>query len=453
MIKPNALLITLLVSLTTSNLAVAQSSSKTVDANGRLSTQLSTASSEAALDGIVAVINNDIITRSELERQLATIERQMVRKGVGLPPRDELRKQILDRMVIDRVQLQRARELGINIEDRQVEEAMTRVAAQNNLSLEQFLQEIQKDGIPPARFREEIETEMTLGALREREVNSRIQVNESEIEAYLASQTQGQVKLEPQVNWIQILVRTPSGSDKAAIAAAEDRAERVEDALKKSLSVEEIYKNNPDLKLDGTGQMGWQGFNQVPSLFNAFLSSADIDSVKTIQSPNGFHVLKILGRKQGGLSDADSAPVTQTRARHILIRITPDMNATEAQRRLNFALDQLREGGVDFATLAQRYSQDGSASKGGDLGWLYPGDTVPEFEKVMNELREGETSEVFESRFGYHIVQVTDRRQQAVSGERKKSAARQAIRAAKAEDAYQEWLRQLKDRTFIDIRL
>lgn len=444
----------LLFAFALSTPALAQSKGQAVNADGKLTTTLGvTGDNEASLDGIIAVINNDIITRSELERQLATIERQMVRKGASLPPRSALRQQVLDRMVLDKVQMQRARELGIVMDDRQVDEAMNRVAAQNNLPLDQFLDELRKDGIPPARFRQEVETEMTIAALRDREVNSRIQVSESEIEAYLASQTKGKVSLEPQVNWIQILVKVAAdASDKDKKAAAK-RADNIESALENNLSVDEIYANNADLKMDGTGQMGWQGYNQVPSLFTSFLSNSAIDAVTTIQSPNGYHVLKVIGRRQGGLSDSDSTPITQTRARHILIRVSPDIDESEAQRRLNFALEQLREGGADFETLAKRYSQDGSASKGGDLGWLYPGDTVPEFEAVMNRLQPGEVSNVFQSRFGFHIIQVLERRQQAVSGERQKLAARQAIRSSKAEEAYREWLRQLRDRTFVDIRL
>lgn len=190
----------------------------------------------------------------------------------------------------------------------------------------------------------------------------------------------------------------------------------------------------------------------MPTLFSEFLSKAQLNAVQTIRSPNGFHVLKVLERRESGAA-LDSTPVTQTRARHILIRPGPDITEAEARRRLNFALEQLQGGAATFDTLAKRYSQDGSASKGGDLGWLYPGDTVPEFEREMNQLGIGGVSPVFQSRFGFHIIQVVERRQQAASEERQRQAARQAIRANKSEESYQEWLRQLRDATFIEIRL
>jgi peptidyl-prolyl cis-trans isomerase SurA len=190
----------------------------------------------------------------------------------------------------------------------------------------------------------------------------------------------------------------------------------------------------------------------VPTLFTEFLSKAQLNAVQTIRSPNGFHVLKVLERRESGAA-LDNTPVTQTRARHILIRPGPDITEAEAKRRLNFALEQLQGGAATFDALAKRYSQDGSAAKGGDLGWLYPGDTVPEFEREMNQLGIGGVSPVFQSRFGFHIIQVVERRQQAASEERQRQAARQAIRASKSEESYQEWLRQLRDATFIEIRL
>ncbi|HEX4917037.1 MAG TPA: peptidylprolyl isomerase [Limnobacter sp.] len=418
-----------------------------------MSPQLGVSSTDdaATIDGIVAIVNTDIITRSELNRQVAMIERQMSRRGAPLPDRIELRRQVLDRMVMDRAQLQQAEQSGIRVDDAQVEAAMARVAEQNGLTLEAFLARLQEEGVPASRFREEVRNEITLGRLREREVEQRIQVSDAEIQNYLANRTKTAAN-KPEVNWIQLFVKVAENAPSEQLNQARNKVQALEKALRDGQSVQDILNANPELAMNGTGAMGWSGYDAVPSLFTDFLSKAADNTVNTIRSPNGFHVLKVLGRRDGGAA-LDTTPVVQTRARHILIRTTPDVSEPEAKRRLNFVLEQLRGGQTDFETLAKRYSVDGSASKGGDLGWLYQGDTVPEFEREMNRLQPGEVSGVFESRFGFHVVQVLERRQQAASEERQRQAARQAIRASKSEESYQEWLRQLRDRTYVDIRL
>ncbi|HEX4880206.1 MAG TPA: peptidylprolyl isomerase [Limnobacter sp.] len=422
---------------------------------GKMSAQLGTGGGAvddaSAIDGIAAVVNTDIITRSELNRQVAMIERQMTRRGAPLPDRQELRKQVLERMVMDRAQLQQAEQSGIRIEDAQVEGAMARVAEQNGLTLDAFLARLQEEGVPASRFREEVRNEMTLARLREREVDQRIQVSDAEIQTFLASRTKS-APSRPEVNWIQLFVKVPENAPADQLGQARTKVQSLEKALRDGKTAEEILKTNPELAIEGTGAMGWSGFDAVPSLFTEFLSKANDNTVNTIRSPNGFHVLKVLGRRDAGAA-LDSTPVVQTRARHILIRTSPDVSEAEAKRRLNFVLEQLRGGQTDFETLAKRYSVDGSASKGGDLGWLYQGDTVPEFEREMNRLQPGEVSGIFESRFGFHVLQVIERRQQAASEERQRQAARQAIRANKSEESYQEWLRLLRDRTYVDIRL
>jgi peptidyl-prolyl cis-trans isomerase SurA len=423
---------------------------------GKLSPELGISNNPVSptIDGIVAVVNTDIITLSELNRQVALIERQMNRRGASLPDRNLLRKQVLDRMVMDRAQLRKAEQLGIRIEEAQVEAAMTKVAEQNKLPLEDFLTRLNNEGVSPDRFREEVRTEITLSRLREKEVESRIQVTDAEIQSYLSNRTQGEAATKkPEVNWIQLLVKVPSDAGENLLNQSRNKADAIAKALKEGQSPDEIIRTRSELAIEGTGQMGWSGYDMVPSLFTDFLSKAQPNSIEIIRSPNGFHVLKLLGRRESGSVILDNTPVTQTRARHILIRLGPDTSESEAQRRLGFALEQLKRGAANFETLAKRYSQDGSASKGGDLGWIYPGDTVPEFERVMNQLAPGEVSSVFQSRFGFHIIQVLERRQQAASEERQRQIARQAIRANKSEESYQEWLRQLRDSTYIDIRL
>lgn len=425
----------------------------TKEISGTLSTELgsgSTQDNKVTLDGIVAIVNNDVITNSELDRQLATIERQMVRKGVKLPPRLELKRQILERMILDKAQLQRADQIGIRIDDKQIDDTIARIARQNQMDLEAFLEKLRQDGIRPEQFRTEIRNELTIAQLKEREVESRLQVSDSEVQAYLANRSKGELSVKPQVNWIQILVKAPQGKEGGPEA---EKVEELEQALKKGLTVQEILTTHPELEIEGTGNMGWQSFDDIPSLFTGFLTTAKAESVKTIRSANGYHVLKVLGRKQSDLAGLDTQPVVQTKARHILIRPSDELPEAEVRRQLQFVIDKIKNDGVSFETLARQYSVDGSAAKGGDLGWLYPGDTVPEFERVMNDLRPGEISGITESRFGLHIIKVDDRREKAVSEDRQRIAAKRAILASKSEDAYSEWLRQLRDRTFIEIRL
>ncbi len=277
-----------------------------------------------------------------------------------------------------------------------------------------------------------------------------MQVSDSEIEAWLANQSGGALTVKPQVNWVQFLIRA---SQDQRDGSAKQKAKAIESALKKGQTVEQILEANPELKLEGTGQMGWQSFDEIPTLFSKFLNDSESGSVTTLESPNGFHVIQLLSRKQNGITGLETKPVMQTRARHILLTPNDTLTREEVTHRLQTVLQKLRTGNEDFATLAKQYSVDGSAAKGGDLGWLYPGDTVPEFERVMNTLQLGEVSDIVESRFGFHLIQVQERREQSVSEERQRMSARMTILEEKSEEAYNEWLRQLRDSAFIDIRL
>lgn len=421
---------------------------------GKMATELGQSSTQEVntIDAIAAVVNDDLITTSELNRKVALIERQMMATGAQMPDRHTLQMQILNRMIMDRAQLQMAKQEGIQVDDSQVEAAMEQVANRNNKSLDEFLDALKRQGLSADGFRDEVRNELIIGRLKEKEVDSKIKVSDAEVDAYLSNASGKGGSNPPEVNWIQILVKVPANADKKTDEADKAKAEAIEKALQGGKSAADIFQANPNVKIDGTGNMGWQTFDNIPTLFSAFLSDKPIDSTTIIRSPNGYHVLKVVGRRQGGVN-LDSTPITQTHVRHILIRVGPDVSDAEAKRRLNFVLEQLKSGAADFQTMAKRYSQDGSAANGGDLGWLYPGDTVPEFEREMDKLKPGEISPVFQSRFGYHILQVVERRQQAASEERQRQAAKAAIRASKSTEAYQDWLQQLRDQTFIDIRL
>ena len=398
-------------------------------------------------DRIVAVVNDEAITLNELRAQMARVERQLRQQGTQMPPRDVLEKHILERMIVDRVQLQLARETGLRVEDSQLDQAMVRIAESNRMDLAQLRNSLAQDGIAWVKFREDIRSEMTIVRLREREVDSRIVVSDGEIDNFLESA--GAMGNE-EYNLAHILLRTPEQAKPEQLARLQARAEDIVAQLRKGEDFAKLAAANSDAP-DGLsgGLMGWRSRERLPSLFAeevVKLKSGEISAV--LRSPAGFHILKLLDRRGGAIK---AQPVEQTHARHILIKTSELVSESEARRRL-VALKERVSHGTDFAELARLHSNDLSASRGGDLGWLNPGDTVPEFEQAMNRLRPGEVGEPVQSPFGWHLIQVLARRTD-VSTERVRQHARQALRERKAEEAYQDWLRQMRDRAYVEYRL
>lgn len=400
------------------------------------------------VDRIVAVVGDEVITMNELRGRLAAVLAQLKKQGTPLPPDDVLEKQMLERLIIDRVQLQVAKENGIRVDDGQLDMAMNRIAASNQMNLAQFRQAVEKDGIAYARFREEIRDEITVTRLREREVDSKLVISDSEIDNFLANQ---QVEgAASQIQLAHILMRAPESASPEQLQKLRARAEQVLTRARAGENFAQLavaFSDAPD-GLSG-GDLGVRPVDRLPSLYAdaaAKLQPGDVSEL--LRSPAGFHIIKLVGRRGG----ASQPPVAQTRVRHILLRTNEVVSEAEARRKLENLRERLINGG-DFQELARLYSQDGSAAKGGDLGWLNPGDTVPEFEKAMNELKENELSQVIQSPFGMHLIQVLERRQRDMSEERKRLDARQALRERKLDDAYQDWLRQLRDRTYVENRL
>jgi peptidyl-prolyl cis-trans isomerase SurA len=401
------------------------------------------------VDRIVAVVNSEVITAREHKARLEIVESQLKRQGTALPPTDVLEKQVLERMITDRVQLQQAKELGVRIDDLQLDQALQRIAASNNMSLANFRAALEKDGIPYARFREDIREEMTISRLREREVDSKIAVSEAEIEAFIESQSKsGPAGEEYEI--AHILVRVPEAATPEVLAQRRQRAEEAVRKLKAGepfAQVAAAYSDAPDA-LQG-GVIGYRKLDRLPSLYAEAVSPLAVGELSDIlRSPNGFHVVKLQGRRGG----AALPPVQQTRVRHILIRVDEVVSEADAK----FKLESLRErlqNGANFAELARLYSQDGSAAKGGELGWIYPGDTVPEFERAMDALKPGEVSRPVQSPFGFHLIEVLERRIQDVSDDRRRLMARAALRERRSGEAYQDWLRQLRDRAYVELRM
>jgi peptidyl-prolyl cis-trans isomerase SurA len=413
------------------------------------------------VDTIVAVVNNEVITSQELEEKVRLAEGRMKAQGIAAPPRAEFKRQLLERLIIDRAQMQLAKEMGIRADDLMLDRAVAGIAEQNKLSMQEFRNRLEADGIPFGRFREEIREEIIKQRLREREVESKVQISEAEVDTYLAAATPapgaGAPSAPIELNLAQILVRIPENASSEQIA---QRLRRAEDALQQLKSgndfakVAATYSDASD-SLKG-GDLGWRTPDRLPQLFlDAVINLNTGDVSRIVKSANGFHIIKFVGKRTpsvmtGGPSAAPA--VQQTHARHILIKVNQTTTASEARRRLVELKERLDNKAAKFEDLARQYSNDFSSSKGGDLGWIYPGDTVPEFERALNALQIGQVSEPIESQFGYHLIQVLERKTDDVSKERQRMTARNAIRERKIEEANEEWLRQLRDRAYVEYR-
>ncbi len=400
-------------------------------------------------DRIVAVVNDEVITLFELRTRLDMALTQLQKQGTPLPPRDVLERQMLERLVIDKVQLQHARDTGLRVDDAQLEQALQRIAANNKMLLSQFRAALQKDGIPFAKFREDIREEMTIARVREREVENKIAISEGEIDNYLSDDSaKGSGKEEYEA--AHILLRSPESASPEQIQKLKAKADQVLERLRKGEDFDQLaaaYSDAPDA-LKG-GNLGLRPLERMPAIFSEVVVKLKVGEVAPmLRSPNGFHIVKLVS-KGGGVA---MPAVQQTHVRHILIKVNEVVSESDAKHKLTVLYERIKNGN-SFAELARLFSQDGLASKGGDLGWIYPGDTVPEFEQTMNQLPLGEVSQPVKSPFGFHLIEVLERRVQDVSVDRQRSAARQVLRGRKMDEAYQDWLRQARDRAYVEIRL
>ena len=402
------------------------------------------------VDRIVAVVNKEVITQSELNEAIASAERQLRRQGTVAPPREVLERQMLERLILDKAQLQSARSTGIRVDELQLDRAVQRIVENNSMTLAEFRRTLERDGVAFDAWREELRDQITLSRLREREVDDRIQVSDTEIDLFLE-----EARLRPaersEYRVAHILVRVPEQASPERIEAARSRAEKAIAEARAGVDFGRLaasYSDAPDALQ--SGELGWRAHDRLPELFSGALARLRPGDVsELLRSPAGFHVLKLIERR-GAL--AENAPVAQARVRHILLRPGETLSESEARRRLA----DLRErivAGVDFAEMARVHSHDGTAARGGDLDWVYPGDTVPDFERAYRELKTGEISQPVKTPFGLHLIQVLERRSADISAERRRLRAQQALRERKSDEAYQEWLRQLRDQTYVDLRL
>lgn len=402
------------------------------------------------IDHIVAVVNEDVITRQELDEAIKTAVDRLQLQGIQLPDQHILQSQVLESIVTKRVQLQHAKEVGLSVSESEIDETVHRIAEENKLSLQEFFSVLEKDGISFNKFREEIRGEMIMARLKEREIKHQVNVTEGEVDNFLRTQETSAVgNDEYRLGHILILV-----TEHMNTGQIEQRSERATMALAKlqqgvefSLVAAEFSDAADALK---GGIIDWRPISQMGPKFAELLAPLQPgDLTPIVQSPSGFHIFKLLDRRT---QEVPTVIIDQTHARHILIKINELTSEGDAKLKITQLKDRLDRGEA-FEELARLYSEDTSATSGGDLGWLSPGDTVPAFEQTMNKLLPGQISEPVQSQFGWHVIQVLERRSQDISLDRRRQTARQAIRTRKADVVVQEWLRQLRDQAYVELRL
>lgn len=404
----------------------------------------------AEVDRVVAVVNKDIITQVELRNRMAQATAQLNRQGVQLPPPEVLERQVLERLIIERIQRQLAEASSLRVDEATLARAVSRVASNNNLTEQELRNRLEADGVTWERFREQIRNDILVTRLREREVDSQVVVTEAEVDNFIATNPEAFSGQEFMV--AHILLRAPDSPRQDDIARLGRRAEEVMAKLAAGEDFGRLaatYSDAPDA-MNG-GQIGWRSQDRLPALFADALRDLSPGQVSPIiRSAAGLHIVKFVAERGGEL--AGPTEVEQTRARHILLKTSEVLSDSDAESRL-LGLRERIVNGESFEDLARANSADLSAAKGGDLGWLNQGDTVPEFQRAMNELEPGEISGPVQSPFGWHLIQVLERRMQDLSDERKRNVARNALRTRKADEAFNDWLRRIRDSAYVEIRL
>ncbi len=401
------------------------------------------------LDNIIAIVEDDVILENELQREVSTIEQRIAASKSPMPPLSILRHQVLERMIVDKLQRQLAEKAGININDEMLNSSAADIAKRNNMSPEEFRHELEKQGMNYAAFLENLKNEIVVNELRGREIGGRIKVTDREIEHYL--ETQGKVGDDlVQYHVGHILIALPEGASSSAIQKAQEKATDLVKKLRagQDFTQTAMIESNDGNALKG-GDLGWRTLKDMPTLFVdevGKLRKGDIS--EPLRSPSGFHIIKMLELK--GLND--NHMVVKTKVRHILIKTNELVDDAEASKRA-WTLKERIMSGDDFATLARANSDDkGSAIKGGSLDWVESGALVKPFEEAMTKLKINEISDPVQTQFGWHIIQVLDRENRDNSAEFKKNQVREAIRKRKIEEETELWLRKLRDEAFVEIK-
>lgn len=406
-------------------------------------------------DEVVAVVNNDVITGRELDQRVGLIARRLQQQKAPVPPTDQLRAQVLNQMVLERIQVQRAKDDGIVVDNATVQATLGRLAQANGMQLDQYKARIEAQGVPWDLFVRDARTELMLSKLREKEVDSKITVSDAEVASYIASQRGPNAGSQQDLRLEHIFVKAPANAPQADIDVAQKKAEGLlQQALASGANFERLAKNQSEADdAKKGGDLGFKSPASLPSDVVDAVSKLRPGEVNPtlIRVPDGFEIVRLVDRR-ASQNPAASPKIVQTHVRHILLRVGEGKSESQARQQLIDIRRQIESGG-DFEKFARTYSQDGSASQGGDLGWISPGETVPEFERAMNTLQDGQVSNPVRTEYGYHLIQVLGRRDAEGSVQQQMDIARQAIGQRKAEQAYSDWLRELRDSSYVQIKL
>jgi peptidyl-prolyl cis-trans isomerase SurA len=401
------------------------------------------------IDRVIAVVNQEAITARELEVRVAVAEKQLRDQGRVAPSQDVLMRQVLEQMIMARVLAQNAKEVGVKPTEADIDRAVSDVAQQNGVTVQQMRESLSQQGIALATFREQVAGEIINLRLREREAVSKVVISEAEVDAQLAKRG-GVASTEYEI--AQVLLRLPTDPSAQALQAKTALAEDLVKRASAGADFAELAREHSEAPeaLQG-GSLGWRSADRLPELFVNAVSKLQAGQVAPpVRSPAGLHVLKLIDKRSQA---PQAATVSRTHARHILLAATTPAAEEEARRRLAEFKRTIQAGTASFESLARQFSTDGSAAKGGDLGWLYPGETVPEFERAMRDIPVGGIGEPVKTPFGVHLIEVLERGAAENSPEQMRAAARQALREQKADEAYEQWLRETRDRAYVEYRL
>ncbi|MBP3979141.1 peptidylprolyl isomerase [Acidovorax sp. JG5] len=402
-------------------------------------------------DFIVAVVNSEPVTNNEVRARATRIAQQMAQQGLALPSGDLLAREVLERLIVEKIQLQLAREAGMRVDDFAVGQAEESVAKQNSVSVAEMHRRLAADGIGKERFREELRNQLLLQRLRERDVQSRVRVSDLDVDQYLREQQSGADASKLEINLGHILVVVPENASPGQVAERQARAQRAADKVRAGedfAAVASEFSDAAEAKTAG-GLLGMRPADRYPELFVSATAQLPVGGIAgPVRSAAGFHVLKVADKTTAGVPTL----VTQSHARHILLRTGPQLTESAAAARLADYRRRIMAGQADFAELAREHSQDGSAKQGGDLGWANPGRYVPEFEQAMNALKPGEVSEPLASRFGVHLIQLVERREAKLTQREQRDMARDTVREKKVEEAFATWVQELRGRAYVEYR-
>ena len=402
-------------------------------------------------DFVVAVVNSEPITNSEVRAAVLRVSAQLKSTGQSLPVPEDIRQGVLERLISDRAQLQLAAEYGIRVDDAAVDLAEQNLARQNQVDLAGLRQRMAKEGLDVAELRKQLRDQLVLTRLREREVDARVRVSDTDVDRALAEQQAANIDpFAQEINLAQLLVAVPEKADAALVVQLQAQAQALQVRVRNGEDFATLVKQYSDADRSKAGEFGMRRADRYPGAFVQATQGVAVGAVsEPVRTDAGFHILKVLERRA---PSSAAKTVQQSRARHILLRTGPELSAFAASAKLAAIRQSIVSGQTDFATAARNNSQDGSAAQGGDLGWAAPGMFVPEFEEVMNKLKEGEISQPTVSRFGVHLIQLIDRRRVELSAREVRELVRNQLREAKLEEAYITWARELRERAYVELR-